>query len=60
MEFEAGTQVEIMYQGDWTGPFVVTDMSGRTKDHLVLRTLDGGHYFEVPNDAPFNIRPVSN
>jgi len=57
MEFETGTQVEIM---DWTGPFVVTDMSGRTKDHLVLRTLDGGHYFEVRNDTPFNIRPVSN
>lgn len=56
--FTPGTTVEIMEAGEWVGPFAVTHHGGRSPEHLVLRTEDEGHYFEVYNDAPFNIREV--
>lgn len=50
-------QVEILESGKWVGPFTVTALAGRTPDHLVLNGPSG--MFEIHNDAPFNIRPVS-
>lgn len=58
MEFKAGSKVEIMEQGEWIGPFTVTAQTGRTADHLVLINDANGTWFEIYNDAPFNIRPV--
>lgn len=56
MEFEAGTQVEILIHGAWVGPFTVAaGWEGRTADHLVLSGPSG--LFELYNDAPFNVRP---
>jgi hypothetical protein len=49
--------VEILEQGKWVGPFLVTAFEGRTKDHLVLRGPNG--LFEIYNDAPFNIRAIA-
>lgn len=49
-------KVEILNQGKWEGPFLVTAFTGRTKDHLVLSGPDG--MFEIYNDAPFNIRKI--
>jgi hypothetical protein len=49
--------VEILEQGKWVGPFLVTAFEGRTKDHLVLRGPNG--MFEIYNDAPFNVRPIA-
>jgi hypothetical protein len=56
MEFEAGSKVEIMERGAWIGPFTVVDAEGRSSDHLVLSGSSG--WFEVYNDAPFNVRPA--
>lgn len=51
-----GTKVEILLQGQWVGPFSVTDNVGRTPDHLVLSGPSG--LFEQYNDYPFNLRTV--
>jgi len=48
--------VEILNQGKWEGPFLVTAFEGRTKDHLVLRGPSG--MFEIYNDEPFNVRTI--
>lgn len=58
MKFDAGTKVEILERGEWIGPFTVTSTAGRTPDHVVLVGWHGT--FEIYNDAPFNIRPVTN
>lgn len=55
---EPRMQVEILERGEWIGPFLVTAFKGRTAEHLVLKGPNG--MFEIYNDAPFNIRPVSN
>jgi hypothetical protein len=55
MKFEPGTEVDILYNGAWVGPFTVTAHEGRTPDHLVLQG-PRGRLFEHHNDAPFNIR----
>jgi hypothetical protein len=52
--FNAGDKVEIKERGEWIGPYTVTDMKGRTPDHLVLEGKHG--YFEQYNDAPYNVR----
>lgn len=57
MEFEAGTKVEILVNGEWQGPFTVTAHTGRTGQHVVLSGPYG--VFELYNDAPFNVRPVA-
>ena len=54
---EPGTQVELMENGEWTGEaHTVTALTGRTPNHLVLRT-SRGNLFELYNDAPYNVRP---
>jgi hypothetical protein len=57
MKFEAGTQVEILDGGHWIGPYTVTAQAGRTPDHVVLS--GDSNLFEVYNDAPYNLRPVT-
>jgi hypothetical protein len=52
--FNTGDLVEIMQNGEWVGPFVVTNIGGRTPNHLVLQGKYG--YFEQYNDAPYNVR----
>jgi hypothetical protein len=56
--FTPNTAVEILENGSWTGPFTVTHHGGRSPEHIVLRTA-AGTFFEVYNDAPYNIREVS-
>jgi hypothetical protein len=46
MHFEPGTKVDLMRYGSWEGPFVVTDLVGRTPEHLVLRNPANGVLFE--------------
>ncbi len=53
---ESGATVEIMDAGKWVGPYTVTDIEGRTPNHLVLSGPYGK--FELYNDAPFNIRTI--
>lgn len=54
--FGPGTQVELMERGEWQGvPYTVTELEGRTPEHLVLRGEHG--LFECYNDAPYNVRP---
>lgn len=57
MNFEPGTQVELMRYGQWEGPYTVTSQVGRTPDHLVLLNPKNGVLFEEYNDAPYNVRP---
>jgi hypothetical protein len=62
MLFEPGTQVELMRYGAWEGPFVVTDRTGRTPEHLVLRNPANGVLFEEHADKysiPYHIRKVA-
>lgn len=54
MEIKPRDNVEIMENGKWVGPFLVTAFPGRTTSHLVLSGPNG--MFEIYNDAPFNIR----
>lgn len=49
-----GTIVEIMIGGEWHGPYAVTNLIGRTPDHLVLHdhgTVTFEHYAD-----PYNTR----
>ena len=54
VKFEAGEKVEILLAGAWSGPYMVTDATGRTPDHIVLAGPSGR--FEHYNDAPYNTR----
>lgn len=56
--FKAGSQVEILERGEWVGPFMVTALTGRTSDHLVLSGPSGlfEQYNDVYKDASLNVR----
>ena len=56
MTIPVGARVEILEGGQWVGPFTMTDQTGRTPDHVVLRGPSG--LFELYSDAPFNLRIV--
>lgn len=59
MEFSPGTRVQLMEGGRWSADvFTVTGDTGRSPNHLVLRSRDGV-LFEVYNDVPHNIREAS-
>lgn len=57
MNFEPGTKVEMLVGGEWVGPFTVMEGTARTPEHLILMGEHG--WFELYNDAPFNVRPVA-
>ena len=55
--FKTGDHVEILMNGEWDGPHIVTDkVDPYRPDHIVLLNRKNGVYFVHYNDAPYNTR----